>query len=141
MNTIQKLSIALLAVNILVLGIAAYLLFFPVQFPIIYNEPFPVSPTEVRKGETITYEMHVDKRKQYTVEVHKNILCEDGNLVTLAPTKTNIPLGEQHVYPEVTIPTKASYTTCYIEIVSDYQVNPLRSETQVMRTQSFKIIP
>lgn len=141
MTFIQRATVALLILNAFVVLAAGLLLFLPAQLPIIYNEPFPVYPTEVKKGETITYTMDVDKRKQYTVDVHKNIVCEDGNLVTLAPTKTNIPLGRQKITPEVIIPSKASYSTCFIEIVSVYEVNPLRSETQVMRTQNFKIVP
>lgn len=141
MSLIQKLTIGLLVANVITLLTAAYFLFYPAQLPIIYNEPFPVSPQEVKKGEVLTYEMHVNKRKQYTVDIHKNIVCEDGNLVTLASNKTNIPLGKQTIRLEVIIPIKASFSTCYIEINSVYQVNPLRSETQTMRTQTFKIIP
>jgi hypothetical protein len=141
MTFIQKATVGLLILNVITLVIAGVLLFWPAQLPIIYNEPFPVYPEVVHKGETLTFTMEVNKRKQYTVDVHKNIVCEDGNLVTLAPAHTNIPLGRQTVRPEVVIPTKASYSTCYIEITSVYEVNPLRSETQVMRTQSFKIIP
>lgn len=141
MTMIQKLTVAMLIANIIVLAIAAFLLFWPAQLPTIYNEPFPVYPPEVKKGETLTYTMEVNKRKQYSVDIHKNIVCEDGNLVTLAPVKTNIPLGRQTVRPEVIIPAKASFSTCYIEITSVYEVNPLRNETQIMRTQNFKIIP
>lgn len=141
MTFIQRATVGLLILNAIVIAVAGFLLFFPAQLPIIYNEPFPVYPTEVKKGETITYTMEVNKRKQYTVDVHKNIVCEDGNLVTLATNQTNIPLGKQTIRPEVIIPAKASFATCYIEIVSVYEVNPLRSESQTMRTQTFKIIP
>ena len=141
MTFIQRATVGLLILNIITLLIAGVLLFWPAQLPIIYNEPFPVYPEVVHKGDTLTYTMVVNKRKQYQVDIHKNIVCEDGNLVTLAPTKTNIPLGKQTVRPEVIIPTKASYSTCYIQINSTYHVNPLRNETQIMRTQNFKIIP
>lgn len=141
MTFIQRATIGLLCLNVIVLLIAAFLLFFPTSLPIVYNEPFPVYPTEVKKGETLTYTMVVNKRKQYQVDIHKNIVCEDGNLVTLASTKTNIPLGKQTIHPEVIIPSKASYSTCYIEIISTYHVNPLRNEVQTMRTQTFKIVP
>jgi hypothetical protein len=141
MTFIQRATVGLLILNVITLVIAGVLLFWPASLPIIYNEPFPVYPAEVKKGETLTYTMVVNKRKQYTVDIHKNIVCEDGNLVTLANTSTNIPLGKQTIRPEVIIPTKASYSTCHIEITSVYEVNPLRSESQVMRTQSFKIIP
>jgi hypothetical protein len=141
MTFIQRATVGLLILNVITLVIAGVLLFWPAQLPIVYNEPFPVHPTEVKKGETLTYTMEVNKRKQYTVDIHKNIVCQDGNLVTLASAHTNIPLGRQTIKPEVIIPQKASFSTCYIEMTSVYQVNPLRSETQVMRTQSFKIIP
>lgn len=131
----------MLIANVAILVVAAFLLFAPAQLPIVYNEPFPVYPQVVKKGEVLTYTMDVNKRKRYTVDIHKNIVCEDGNLVTLASTKTNVPLGRQVIKPEVIIPQKASFSTCYIEINSVYEVNPLRIETQSMRTQSFRIVP
>jgi hypothetical protein len=141
MTFIQRATVGLLVLNVITLVIAGVLLFWPASLPIVYNEPLPVYPEVVHKGDTLTFVMEVNKRKQYTVDVHKNIVCEDGNLVTLADARTNIPLGRQTVKPEVIIPQKASYSTCFIEITSVYEVNPLRSETQVMRTQNFKIIP
>lgn len=140
MTILQKLTIALLITNVLILVVVGVLLFAPVRLPIIYNEPFPVSPREVRRGETLYYTMEVDKREQYAVDVHKNIVCDDGNLVTLAPTKTNIPLGRRTITPEVIIPMKASLSTCHIEIENTYHINPLRNETLEMRTQDFIII-
>lgn len=141
MTLIQKLTIALLVGNVLTLIIAAYLLFFPARLPIVYNEPFPVYPTELHKGEVLTYTMDIDKRKAYSVRVNKNIVCNDGNLVTLASMITNIPLGRNVITPEVIIPQKTSYGICHIEISSEYKVNPLRLETQHMRTQDFNVIP
>lgn len=141
MNTIQKATIALLLTNMVVIVIAAYMLFYPAQLPIIYNEPFPVTPNIVKKGETVSYVMEVNKRKAYSVNVSKNIICNDGNLVTLASVITNIPLGKSRVTPEVVVPQKTSLGTCHITISSEYRINPLRTETQHMSTQDFIVIP
>lgn len=141
MNIIQKATISLLFVNMVVIVIAAYMLFWPTQLPIIYNEPFPVTPNVVKKGGTISYTMEVNKRKAYGVNVSKNIICNDGNLVTLASVVTNIPLGRSKVTPEVVIPQKTSLGTCHIVTTSEYRINPLRTETQHMSTQDFIVIP
>lgn len=141
MTFIQKITVVMLLLNFIVVGVFAYLLFWPTQLPIIYNEPFPVSPKEIKKGEVLTITMEVNKRKQYTVDVHKNIVCNDGNLVTLAPNKTSIPLGTNTIEVEIIIPTKASFSTCHVEFENEYKINALRIEHQKMVTQSFKIIP
>lgn len=140
MTLFQKLSAVLLLTNLAILGVLAYLLLWPVQLPIVYNEPFPVFPDVVRKGESIYYTMDVNKRESFVADVHKNIICNDGNLVTLAPVATNIPVGRRTITPEVTIPYKSSLGVCHIEIENTYYINPLRTETQAMRTQDFTII-
>jgi hypothetical protein len=131
----------MMIVNFAVLLTIGFALFYPAQLPIVYNEPFPVYPKEIRKGETLSVVMEVNKRKPYVVDVHKNIICEDGNLVTLTHTTTNIPLGKNTLTAEIIIPAKASFSTCHVEFENTYEINPLRMETQKMITQDFKIIP
>jgi len=139
-GTIRTLTAVMMGLNFVILGIVFYMLFWPVKFPIIYNEPFPVSPSIVHKGETLTYTMELEKFKEYPVDVHQNILCADGNLVTLSSSKSNFSLGRHIVDINVIIPQKASYSTCYIELNATYHVNAIRNENKVMRTQDFQIV-
>lgn len=141
MNLIQRLTLAILILNFIFVGSIGYMLFSPVRLPIIYNEPFPVSSKTIHKGETLTYTIELNKRKPYTAERYRNIICADGNLVTLSPERSNLPLGRQSVELEIIIPQKASFSTCYLELRYVYRINGLRTETQVMHTQDFTIIP
>lgn len=129
-----------LVLNFLLLGMAIWMLFWPVELAEVYNEPFPVYPSEVQKGESISYEIEFRKTKQYTVESNKNIICDDGSLITLAPTHTDAPLGLHKAVGSVNIPVTASVATCYLEFNTTYFINPLRTEHRTMRTQEFKII-
>lgn len=127
-------------INFLALAAFAYLMLWPVAFPIIYNEPFPVSHSEIKKGETLSYVIDFYKFKDYVSEIHQNIICEDGNLMTLVPVNTNYPVGRHTITSSVVIPEKASYSKCYLELSVTYHINPLRSENRTMRTESFTIV-
>lgn len=116
-----------------------YMLFWPVQLAEIYNEPFPVYPQVVERGDTLMYEIEFNKTKQYRVAANKNIICEDGNLVTLAPTESDAPLGKHKAVGSIVIPEKASSGDCYLQFDNTYYVNALRSVHREMRTQSFII--
>lgn len=140
MTMIQKLTACMLLFNFIIVGVLGYMLFWPVKFPIIYNEPFPVSPSVVTRGEDITYTIEFEKFKEHRVDVFQNIICEDGNLVTLAPAKSSFPLGRHTIDVTITVPQKASVSTCYIELKSNYEINAIRIEHKTMRTQSFQII-
>lgn len=140
MTLIQKLTAIMLFANLLVIAGAAGLLFWPAHLPIIYNEPFPVRPEVVYKGDTLFYTMELRKDSQYNADWNRNIICEDGNLVTLSPQHTDMPIGKQTVTGSIVIPQKASFSVCYLQLEVSYQVNPLRREHQTMRTQSFTIV-
>ena len=116
------------------------LLFWPVHLPILYNEPFPVFPTEVKRGETISYVMEYDKRQSFPVDIYKNIVCDDGNLVTLAPKITNISIGRGKVTPTIVIPEKTSLGICHVEIEHVYKINPVRTAHQSFSTDNFDVI-
>ena len=137
---INKFITIIMALNIVVLLVLGYFWFWPAPLPIIYNEPFPLDKTEVKRGEEISYLIHLDKRANYSAKLNRNIICKDGNLVTLAPQDSHIPNGESWVWVTVTVPMKTSPSTCYLEMNNSYFINPLRTETMTMRTQDFKVI-
>jgi hypothetical protein len=141
MTIIQQATVCILVLNVIVLAIAGYLLFGPVKYTVIYNEPFPVTPGTVKRGEDLTYTIEYEKFKHYGVVTEQAMICADGNLVTLAPRTTNLPLGRHTVTHTVTVPNKASFTTCYIELKQTITINRIRVTHTVMRTQSFSIIP
>lgn len=118
----------------------AYMLFFPATIPEVLNSPYPVSPLEVKRGEEISYTIHYIKTVNMPVVGNRNIICADGNLVTLAPITTNAPLGENMAQGTITIPEKTSLGECYIDFNVSYDVNPLRTEHRNYRTETFTVI-
>jgi hypothetical protein len=129
-----------MSVNLLLFVAVAYLLYWPAPLPIVYNEPFPLDKTEVKRGEEISYFVHLDKRTQYAATLNRNIICDDGNLVTLASQESNAPVGEQQIWVSITVPMKTSLGTCHLEMNNAYHINPLRTEYVSLETQDFTVI-
>lgn len=138
---INKITAAIMFLNVAALLVIGYLMFAPVQLAEIYNEPFPVIPQEVKRGETVSFVVEFNKTKQYRVTSHRSIICADGNLVTLSQTSsTNAPLGKHTATIELVIPDKVSIGSCYIQLENTYHINPMRDEHRDMRTQDFTVI-
>ena len=124
-------------INTAILLWVGWLLFSPAPLPIIYNEPFPLDKTEVKRGEEISYYIELNKTDDYDAVLNRNIICDDGNLVTMAPGSSQVPTGEQKVWVTVTVPMKTSLGTCHLELNNVYKINSLRHETLNLRTQDF----
>ncbi len=76
----------------------------------------------------------------YPVVSNKNIICKDGNLVTLASGITNLPMGKHNYLVSFPVPMKTSLSKCYLEIINVYQVNSLREITKTWATEEFEVI-
>jgi hypothetical protein len=126
------------------LGIAIflfYLLAFPVRLDIVYNEPFPVYPDVVKKGEELTWVVEFSKSNNYPAILNRNILCADGNLVTLAPLETNVPPTERNkAIFSINIPEKSSLGECYLSVTATYHINPIRTIQRTYVTEVFTVI-
>jgi hypothetical protein len=129
-----------MATNIAILGVVGYMLFWPAPLPIIYNEPFPLDKYEVERGGQISYLIHLNKRADYNAHLNRNIICDDGNLVTLAPQHSRISKGEHEVWVTVTVPEKTSLGTCHLEMNNSYEINPIRTEYMTLISQDFEVI-
>jgi hypothetical protein len=138
-NFIYYYSIFTLTLAFVVFFYVAWLLLAPVQLDEVHNEPFPVHPTELHKGDTIFWEIEYSKNNPYKAFINRNIICGD-NLVTLAPEETDAPWGYRIVAKgEVVLPEKVSIGTCYIELKATYEINKLRDIQKTFRTQEFII--
>ena len=137
---INKILTTLMLFNLAGVVWIFWLLFAPVNLAEIHNIPFPVFPDEVKRGDVLSYEIEFTKYENIEVNTNKNIVCADGNLVTLAPQQTNAPLGYHKAIGSITIPEKVSDGECWIEFNTEYIINPIRTEKRHFRTQSFNII-
>ena len=126
--------------NLGVLLWVMWLLFSPVLLTETFNEPFPVEPQIVERGGDITIFIEFEKFTNYRVDIHKNIICNDGSITPMAPQASQAPIGVHYVEAEVTIPRLAPTGTCYIEFTNTYHINALRNEERVRMTEEFVII-
>lgn len=104
-------------------------------------QPFPVlnEGHTVSRGDVLVYEIEFTKHQDVPVTSLKNIICADGNLVTLASTQTNAPVGQHKVIGEVTIPQKTSLGECYVSFETTYHVNKLKDVTRHRETEWFTV--
>lgn len=130
----------MMLLNLAMLIGVAYMMFWPFPLTEVLNEPFPVEPYEIQRGDTITVFVEFEKYRDYPVELNKNIICNDGNLVTLAPSTSQAPTGHHDISIEITIPQKVSDGTCHFEFRNTYHINPLRQETLIRESQDFVVI-
>ena len=137
---LAKVTGAMMVMNVVILCIVAFMMLYPAPLPIIYNEPFPLDKTEVKRGEQISYLVHLNKRANYDAVLNRNIVCDDGNLVTLAPGSSHVGQGEQRIWVTITVPMKTSLGTCHLRLNNTYHINPLRDEHLELRTQDFNVI-
>jgi len=99
---------------------------------------------EVRIGEPIMQELKIDKPNDTLPENPTRVLlCDDGNLVTLAslPTALNLPVGkytlenDRYILP----PKVAPGSKCEFVWRQSYRVNPIRVIPVEWRSEPFKV--
>lgn len=137
---INYITFSLMIINIVAIAIVGWLLFHPVQLPIVYNQPFPTDKQEVKVGEEISYLIEINKTENRQVTINRNIICDDGSLVSMVPITSDIPLGKQNVWFSFIVPLKTSFGKCYLEMKNIYRINPVREEKLTFRTQEFTVI-
>ena len=137
LNTITAVVMAL---NVGFLLFGGFLAFGPVNLADVKNEPFPVRPYEVKRGETLEYFVHFEKFRTYDAISNRNIICDDGNLVTMSPKPSSAPIGEHETWTSIVVPQKVSDGRCYLQMENTYYINPLRTEHRTLRTDYFFVV-
>lgn len=99
---------------------------------------------EVGIGEPIIQELKINKPNDIVPENPTRVLlCEDGNLVTLAPLPTvlNLPVGKYTLINDryVLPPKVALGESCVFVWRQSYRVNPIRVIPVEWRSESFKV--
>jgi len=130
--------ITLIAITIILWLIMPYRV-ATIQQPInILNEN-----NEIRIGEAIVQELKISKpNNEPPIDVSRLLLCEDGNLVTLAPvTASNLPIGTYTVINDTYIlpPKVAVGTRCTFVFRQAYKVNPIRAVPVEWRSEYFTV--
>lgn len=134
-------SMMVITIAFLVVGYVAWLFIEPFNEPLVV-EPYPIlnENNEVARGKYVFYVIEFTKYEDMPVETNRNIICADGNLVTLAPIQTDAPVGYHKTVGEIAIPQKTSLGECFIQFKSTYHINKLRTEQRERRTDPFYVI-
>ena len=118
-----------------------YMLAFPVRLDVIHNEPFPVYPKELKRGEQINWEVEFTKTNDFPATINRTIVCQDGGVFLLAPEETNAPQGDRSVAKGgVVLPQNVSSGKCHVEFGATYHINPIRDIQRSYKTQTFNVI-
>lgn len=147
---INQIVYLLLFFCYLVLGYFAYLLLYtPVYFET--DQPFKLEKKEYRIGETLTYTSKYCKYREYIpLRVTRNLV--DGYVYPLpsqsesSASLSNFPIGCKEIQVDVPLQVPMRVLTgkaneYHIEIVIDYQINPLKTETKKFVTEKFTLLP
>lgn len=128
---------------ILMLGFGTLFLFAYWQFadykPIVFNNiPFPVSKTQFKNGDTLSYTVDYCKHIAMDSLVTREFV---NQVVYVTPSIfSNVPLGCNRVVAEIVIPESLYDGTYQLKIHYAYKVNPIRTVTVTAESQTFEIV-
>lgn len=143
-NTLSLGVLRLVAVSWFVfLGLVMSQFLFPTnsvnvkQPVIILNENHTIYP-----GESIKFELEVDKKKHYPATVRKIVYCDNGwayNEYDVIPESLDI--GQYSIKSDYTvIPLESPESTCHLTISVDLEIGPFgRRESKIFKTEDFYI--
>lgn len=131
------MSTIILVMNVAAVGYVLYLTFGPAHLPVVYG--VQTEKTEYARGDELTYTVDFKKFVERPVTTTRNIICEDGNLVTLAPVIDNAPLGNNRAVQSITLPMKTPISKCYLDFKATYPINFLRTETLSFISNTFNV--
>lgn len=127
----------------IILGVINFWLFWPYQtLQIIgYSDetPIAVSNPVLHPGDAIKYELNYCKYTDIPSTVRRTMI--DGQVITLVATQGRLPSGCHKTEVSTGIvPDTINPGHYYLDVLIDYQVNPIRTETIHYRTQYFQVI-
>lgn len=143
MKILYYFSTLTILLAFVLMGYVGYLMFKPFHEPVVV-QPFQIlnENKEVHRGEVLQYEAELEKFQDVIVTSYKNIVCKDGNLVTLANfSDTRVPVGRHKVTGEQVIPHKTSLGECKLTIDVTYHVSRLKDVHRHRETDWFFVLP
>lgn len=119
--------------------VITYWLFFPYQ-PLSINKAITIlnMNNTVMAGGDLVYEYEVNKKKNLTAVVNKQLI--NTLIITYTPTSSNVPIGVRQIKEVSKIPNYAEPGEYRLRIEAVYKVNPLRDISIVGWSKPFQII-
>ena len=127
----------------LALGVGLFWSLYPYQVANV-ETPIPIlnENKEIAIGEPIIMKIAVTKANNTDSHTEKFIICDDGNLVTLAGGSNPLPAGSYTVTSTSNLlPDKVTVgTTCTFTFQVHYDVNPIREIIRTWTSEEFKVV-
>lgn len=136
---IYYISMAVIAIAIVMVLIASYMAFASVKVIVPNVQPYKVITKEVRPGEAFIYEVDACKYKAVPSVVTRRFVDEKGTRYPQPPESSNIKQGCGVIRVPIATP-QLHPGTWYLDLEISYQVNPLRTENYRFTTETFSII-
>lgn len=135
-------SLAAIAIGYLLVGWVAYMLFWPVKTLEVKNydpaHPIPVDAEVYYPGENLSYQLDYCKYFDGRATVHRTLV--DGQIVQLQDTMGGLPLGCRVITVKTAIiPETITPGRYYLDVVVEYELNPLRTERVHYQTDYFTV--
>lgn len=142
-KTLHFIAWLIILSNLALLVLVAYWLLK--SYPMTYAaEPIPIlnKNRQIARNEAIIMELHIVKNNNYSPTSSSTILCDDGSLFNLASRGVNLPNGEYTLISRsYVVPLTTSVgATCKFKFTNTYKVNPIRTQTKIWESETFKII-
>lgn len=143
-NILHYLAWFIILGNLFLIGLVIFWLLYPYRLPYI-EQPIQINNPDkkVAINQTINMTLRVSKPVDIVAISQPNIICNDGNLVTLSNNSRTLPKGEYIIeVNSYILPSKVSVgVVCKFNFVNTYTLNPIRSQTVVWSSEQFTVIP
>ena len=133
-----RAMLAIIAVAILVV---AYWWLFPYQTVNKTPMPMPIVAgyETVRQGGVVLYEYDYTKYTDVVPTVHRQFV--DGLIFDSADASTHLLPGTGHVHVQVPIPVTLPPGRYHLQVITEFQMNPIRLIRAIDMTQDFMVLP
>lgn len=115
---------------------------YPFKISTVY-QPYRVlnEKQQVKRGDDLVFEISYTKYRNVKTSSERSIVCNDGNLVVLASTTSNLPIGTHTLTVQVNVPTKTPLGICVYRQEIEYYVNKLQTQQKTYLSEPFTVLP
>lgn len=132
----------MIALGILLVIYVTYLAIYPFKVSTVY-QPYRVlnEKQQVKRGDDLVFEISYTKYLNVKTTSERSFVCNDGNLIALAASTSNLPVGTHTLIVQVNVPTKTPLGTCVFRQEIEYYVNKLQTQQKTFMSQPFTVLP
>lgn len=105
----------------------------------VHNDPVPVKPSTIEADNLVFLVVNYCKVAKASGVVRRTLVSNSVSIVLPLQTDDTTPTCQQ-VDDPVLIPMSATPDTYFVHFDVEYQINPLRHETDSFNSQKFKVI-